>query len=84
MVGQQFILLLDKHVYFELAALGASEKSAGLTYQEATNWRQTVSCPASVKNIRIKKCIPEEFKDCDLIFSSLDTNIAGNIGSSFS
>ena len=39
MVGQRFISLLEHHPWFEVAWLGASEKSAGKKYSEACNWR---------------------------------------------
>jgi aspartate-semialdehyde dehydrogenase len=28
----------------------------------------------------VKKCTAEEFKDCDLIFSGLDSDVAGDVG----
>lgn len=35
MVGQRFITLLVNHPYFEITALVASPRSAGLKYEEA-------------------------------------------------
>ena len=34
MVGQRFITLLENHPWFEIAALAASPRSAGKTYEE--------------------------------------------------
>lgn len=28
----------------------------------------------------VRECKPEEFKDCDLVFSGLDSDVAGDIG----
>lgn len=28
----------------------------------------------------VRKCTPEEFKDCDIIFSGLDSDVAGDVG----
>jgi hypothetical protein len=28
----------------------------------------------------VKKCTPGEFKDCDLVFSGLDSDVAGDVG----
>lgn len=28
----------------------------------------------------VKKCTPEEFQDCDLVFSGLDSDVAGQVG----
>ena len=44
-VGQKFIRLLQNHPWFEIAALGASERSAGKKYKDATNWIEDVSLP---------------------------------------
>src|SRR5258708_7939946 len=38
MVGQQFIALLAKHPWFKVTWLGASERSAGKTFRDATAW----------------------------------------------
>ncbi|MEN0062843.1 MAG: aspartate-semialdehyde dehydrogenase [Myxococcota bacterium] len=39
MVGQRLVSLLHSHPWFEVAALTASERSAGKTYAEACAWR---------------------------------------------
>ena len=39
MVGQRFITLLQDHPYFEITALAASGRSAGMTYAEAVGGR---------------------------------------------
>lgn len=28
----------------------------------------------------VRKCKPEEFKDCDIVFSGLDSEVAGDAG----
>lgn len=30
----------------------------------------------------VKTCKPEEFMDCDLVFSGLDSDVAGEVGTS--
>jgi aspartate-semialdehyde dehydrogenase len=37
-VGQRFVQLLANHPWFEIAALAASERSAGRAYAEVSNW----------------------------------------------
>ena len=37
-VGQRFIQLLADHPWFEIAALAASERSAGRRYADVANW----------------------------------------------
>ncbi|KIW01937.1 aspartate-semialdehyde dehydrogenase [Verruconis gallopava] len=82
-VGQRFILLLSEHPYLEIAALGASERSAGKSYAEAVQWRQLEPVPASVAGLTVQTCQPEHFKGCDIIFSGLDTAKAREVEPEF-
>ncbi|GAV50367.1 hypothetical protein ZYGR_0U02230 [Zygosaccharomyces rouxii] len=82
-VGQRFILLLADHPDFELKVLGASERSAGKKYVDAVNWKQTDLLPESAKNLAVTKCKASEFKDCDIVFSGLDSDFAGVIEKEF-
>ena len=52
MVGQRFISLLAEHPWFEIAALAASSKSAGKTYEEAVagRWAFAWPIPQSVRD----------------------------------
>lgn len=79
-VGQRFIALLENHPYFVIHALGASARSAGKSYALATNWKQTTSIPSSVRDLVIQPCAPEQFKECAVVFSGLDADVAGDIG----
>ncbi|CAG8743780.1 8879_t:CDS:2, partial [Racocetra fulgida] len=79
-VGQRFILLLSVHPHFTIHSVGASSRSAGKKYCQATKWRMTSPIAADIKDMIIKECIPELFKDCDVIFSGLDSDVAGDIG----
>ena len=31
----------------------------------------------------VRKCTAEEFKDCDVVFSGLDSDVAGDVGMSY-
>ena len=44
MVGQRFVTLLENHPYFELSAVVASSRSAGITYKEAVEGRWKMAC----------------------------------------
>ena len=79
-VGQRFILLLALHPHFVLHAVGASERSASKKYKDAVRWKQSIPFTERIGNLVVKKCIPEEFADCDLIFSGLDSDVAGDVG----
>ena len=80
-VGQRFIQLLENHEYFELVALGASDKSAGKTYSEAmqSRWKVSPKIPDYAKNMNVVKCSPSDTPNVDLVFSGLDSDVAGEV-----
>lgn len=82
-VGQRFILLLADHPDFELRVLGASPRSAGKKYVDAVNWKQTELLPEFAKQIVVCECKAELFKQCDVVFSGLDSDYAGEIEKEF-
>lgn len=53
-VGQRFIQLLDGHPWFRVAELVASERSAGKTFQEATDWRLGARMPNEVGELTVQ------------------------------
>jgi aspartate-semialdehyde dehydrogenase len=82
-VGTQFILLLAQHPLLELVAVGASEKSADKKYSDAVHWKQSTPMPAQVANMIVRRCVPTEYPDCDIIFSGLNSDVAGDIEMAF-
>lgn len=80
-VGQKFITLLQNHPIFEISELAASEKSAGKKYIDAVNWTESSPIPDKIKNKIVKKCIPD--LDCEIVFSGLDSSVAGEIEDNF-
>jgi len=58
-VGQRFIQLLDGHPTFEIAALTASESSAGKTYREAAKWRVETQIPDDIAEMEVSKTHPD-------------------------
>jgi aspartate-semialdehyde dehydrogenase len=81
MVGQRFVSLLENHPWFELAWLGASDKSAGKSYAEACSWRLRRPMPKNVRNMAVYECRPGGAPQ--LIFSSLDSKVAGEMEKEF-
>ena len=81
-VGQRFILLLADHPYFVVAALGASQRSAGKPYSNATAWKQSKPIPSAIRDMVVSECKPELFAQCAIVFSGLDAEVAGDIGAS--
>lgn len=79
-VGQRFIILLADHPSFKLHALGASSRSAGKRYKDAVRWKQRSSMSSEIGDLIVRECKPENFRDCDVVFSGLDSDVAGEIG----
>ncbi len=79
-VGQRFIQLLDGHPTFEIAALTASESSAGKTYREAAKWRVETQIPDDIAEMEVSKTHPDAVSDdVDLLFSSLPSAAAKKV-----
>ena len=81
MVGQQFVKFLQNHPWFEITWLGASDRSAGKTYREATSWRLDGVMPSNVENIKVEDCKPGNAPR--LVFSSMDASVATEIEQAF-
>ncbi|TQN75240.1 putative aspartate-semialdehyde dehydrogenase, partial [Colletotrichum shisoi] len=81
-VGQRFILLLSQHPYLKLVAVGASSRSAGKKYRDAVRWKQA-SPMGAVADLVVRECKASEFSDCDVVFSGLDSDVAGEIEMEF-
>ena len=77
------MLLLIEHPHFVLHAIGASSRSAGKKYGDVAPWKQTKTLPENYGDLIVKPCEPEEFKDCDVVFSGLDSSVAGEIELAF-
>ncbi|WP_135824448.1 aspartate-semialdehyde dehydrogenase [Halorussus ruber] len=83
-VGQRCIQLLDGHPEFELAAVTASEDSAGSSYSEAAKWRVDAPIPDAVADLTVRATDPAEVPDdVDLLFSSLPSGVASEVEPDF-
>ena len=76
MVGQRFLMLLDEHPYFEVAAVIASPRNAGKTYEEAVEGRWKMSAPIPEKYKKMTIISSEEIetvgKLCSFVFCAVD------------
>jgi aspartate-semialdehyde dehydrogenase len=81
MVGQEFIRFLQGHPWFDIAWLGASDRSAGKPYREATTWRLDGAMPAGVEGMQVEECKPGNAPR--LVFSSMDASVATEIEQTF-
>ncbi len=76
MVGQRFLTLLENHPYFEVAALAASARSAGKTYEEAVGarWKMKTPMPEQYKKMMVLDAanIDQMGKLCSFVFCAVD------------
>jgi aspartate-semialdehyde dehydrogenase len=82
-VGQQFIALLTNHPWFRVTYLGASERSAGKPYREATAWRLPALLPDSIGRLPVDNAQHAAPGAPKLVFSGLDSSVAGDIEAEF-
>jgi aspartate-semialdehyde dehydrogenase len=72
-VGQRFVQMLERHPQFVVTALAASDRSVGKTFAEACVWRLPGDIPRRVRSLPVHP--PRPPLDCDVIFSSLPSEI---------
>ncbi len=80
-VGQKFIELLSNHPWFEITEVAASERSSGKKYRDAVNWILSSPIPEKIKELEVKDCEPN--LNCNIVFSGLDSSVAGPIEEAF-
>ena len=80
-VGQRLVKLLGGHPWFELTEVAASERSSGRTYAEAVSWHLETPIPGVARDLVVKGIDP--VLDCDFVFSTLDSSVAGSAEEDF-
>lgn len=73
-VGQRMIQLLEKHPWFEVSAVAASDNSAGKNYAQVTRWMLETPIPDAVTKMTVQSCQPG--LDCDFVLSGLPSSVA--------
>lgn len=76
-VGQRFVQLLQDHPWFRVAELVASERSAGKSYRDATDWRLGAHMPEDVADLTVQDYNAD--LQSPLAFSGLPGEVAGDI-----
>jgi aspartate-semialdehyde dehydrogenase len=83
-VGQRLVQLLAPHPEFEIAAVTASEASAGTPYSEAAKWRIESPIPDHVAEMTVAETTPEAVPaDLDILFSSLPSGVGREVEPAF-
>ncbi len=82
-VGQNFVTNLQNHPWFEIAALYASERSAGKSYAAAIDYGKETSrwfCHEKplkkIMDIKVKNVDKVDAGECKLFFSALPSEVA--------
>ena len=76
-VGQRFLTLLRDHPWFEVAAVCASERSAGRPYGEVVEWCQVKPLDERIASMVVRR-VDDEL-DTPIVFSALDASVAGDV-----
>jgi aspartate-semialdehyde dehydrogenase len=76
-VGQRFIQMLERHPWFEVAWLAASDRSEDKSYAEAARWRLRTPIPDAVAAMRLSPATPDGAPK--IIFAALDAGIAAQL-----
>src|SRR2546427_7051096 len=76
-VGQRFIQMLERHPWFEVAWLAASDRSEGKSYADAAKWRLKTAIPPNVASMKVSPATPDGAPK--VIFAALDASIAAEM-----
>lgn len=90
-VGQEFVLALNKHPWFEVKQIAASERSSGKKFVDAIRdpnsgilkWHLREEIPEYVKNMIVESVDDIKVENLDLIFSSVESEAAREIETKF-
>jgi aspartate-semialdehyde dehydrogenase len=86
-VGQEFVISLNRHPWFELNLIVSSERSSGKKYIDALRdpnsgiirWHNNEEVPEYVKNMQVSSIKELDPTKYDLIFTALESEEAKNI-----
>ena len=90
-VGQEFVVSLKDHPWFEVVQIAASERSAGKKFLDAirdpasgiNNWQVGGNIPDYIKDMTVVSVDDLKVNDLDFIFSSIESEAAREIESRF-
>jgi aspartate-semialdehyde dehydrogenase len=82
LVGQRFVQLLNDHSWFEITSLTGSERSAGMVYRDAVNWRMETNLKQKIGELTVQPTNPNDV-DADVVFSALPSDEALKVEEDF-
>ena len=80
-VGQRFVQMLERHPWFEVIWLAASDRSEGRSYADAARWKLPTEIPPTVAKMQVSPARPDGAPK--LIFAALDASIAAELEPQF-
>ena len=81
MVGQTFLRLLDRHPWFYVSEVAASERSAGRPYGDVVHWLEG-ELPDAIAGLPVLSADPDSVR-APIVFSALDAAVAGTVEPAF-
>ena len=85
-VGQEFVLSLNNHPWFQVTQIAASERSAGKKYTESIRessgiirWDVGGEIPEYIKEMTVKTVDELDVSQLDLVFSAVESEAARDI-----
>lgn len=83
-VGQEFVIALNKHPWFELTQIASSPKSAGKKYTDALRdkdsgilrWHNKERVPAYIEDMIVSRVEDVNSQEFDLVFTALESDDA--------
>src|SRR5919198_1231441 len=80
-VGQEFVIALNKHPWFELTHIASSERSVGKKYPEAlydsqsgvTRWHNKEHIPEYIQEMRLIRANEIDPNKLDLVFTAVES-----------
>jgi aspartate-semialdehyde dehydrogenase len=90
-VGQEFVVSLKDHPWFEVTQIAASERSAGKKFVDAikdpasgiTKWQVGGQIPEYIKNMTVRPVDEIKTDELDLIFTAIESSAAREIEEHF-
>ena len=81
-VGQRFIQLLERHPWFQVTWLAASDRSVGKRYADACQWKLETPLPERIAGMTLQPNTPQPETPA-IIFAALDAEIARDLEPKF-
>jgi aspartate-semialdehyde dehydrogenase len=86
-VGQEFIIALNRHPWFELTQIASSQRSAGKRYIDALRdkdsgilkWHNKEQVPEYIRDMIVRRVEDVDLREFDLIFTALESDDAKRI-----